>query len=225
MRMMALRWMMHRTRIKVCGITNLTDAASAVKSGVDALGFIFVPKSPRYVDVKTARQIIAHLPPFIDSVGVFINEDLKEVSLIAIDIGLTCLQFHGEEDPAYCLEAARRISSCRIIKAFRVGKHSRSEDFVTYNNVVQAFLLDTYVPDQPGGTGSIFDWQLVPALDLQRPVILAGGLCPENAFAAVRTVRPYGIDANSGIERSPGIKDHARLNKLVDQVRLADGDM
>ncbi len=215
---------MKRTRIKMCGTTNLEDARAAVRAGVDALGFIFVKKSPRFVTVQKAREIVSILPPFVDPVGVFLDFDPKEVAEIAREVGLTCLQLHGKEEPAYCLEVSRLAAPCKVIKAFRVGEQSRAGDFARYHDVVQGFLLDTYVKGLAGGTGETFGWQLVDRLDLQRPVILAGGLCPDNILEAVRKVRPYGIDVNSGVELSPGRKDQKKLGRLVDRVRLADND-
>jgi phosphoribosylanthranilate isomerase len=208
----------------MCGTTNGEDARAAVQAGVDAIGFIFVEKSPRFIAVQKAREIIADLPPFVDPVGVFVDRDLQEMTEIAKEVGLSYLQLHGNEDPGYCLQAARMTGTCKVIKAFRVGEHSRPIDFVKYNNVVQGFLLDTYVKGQAGGTGATFDWQLVERLDLQRPVILAGGLKPENILEAIRAVRPYGVDVNSGVEISPGIKDQAGLCELIRRVRLAESD-
>jgi len=208
----------------MCGTTNSEDARAAVQAGVDALGFIFVERSPRFITVPKAKEIIAGLPPFVDPVGVFIDHDLKEMVEIARGIGLAYLQLHGKEDPDYCLHAARMAGPCKIIKAFRVGEKSEPVDFIKYNNVVKGFLLDTYVKGQAGGTGETFEWQLVERLNLQRPVILAGGLRPENIMEAIRAVKPYGVDVNSGIESSPGIKDHGRLYELIDQVRLTDSD-
>ncbi len=215
---------MVRTRIKMCGTTNLEDARVAVQSGVDALGFIFVTGSQRCITVQKAGEIIACLPPFVDRVGVFMDHDLQEMIRIVREAGLSYLQLHGDEDPDYCLQAGRMAAPCKVIKAFRVGDRSRAEDFLKYNDAVQGFLLDTYVKGQAGGTGATFDWRVIETLDLQRPVILAGGLEPDNILDAVRAVRPYGIDVNSGVERSPGIKDHAKLRALIAGVRLADGD-
>jgi phosphoribosylanthranilate isomerase len=211
-----------RTRIKICGTTNIVDAREAVHSGVDALGFIFVEKSPRYIPAHKAGEVVACLPPFVDRVGVFIDRDVQEVVEIVREVGLTYAQLHGDEDPGYCRQIARMAAPCKVIKAFRVGLENRAADFARYNDVVCGFLLDTYIQGQAGGTGQVFDWRLIEDLDLQRPVILAGGLRPENILEAIRMVRPFGVDVNSGIEISPGIKDHQKLHELIDQVRLAD---
>jgi phosphoribosylanthranilate isomerase len=214
-----------RTRIKMCGTTSIGDAQAAVHSGVDALGFIFVGKSPRYISAAKAKEIVARLPPFVDPVGVFIDCDVQKVLEIVRGVGLSYVQLHGAEDPAYCRHLARMAAPCKVIKAFRVGGESRKADFVKYNDVVRGFLLDTYIKGQAGGTGRTFDWRLIKDLDLQRPVILAGGLRPGNILEAIRMVRPFGVDVNSGAEVSPGIKDHAKIHELIAQVRLADNDV
>lgn len=213
-----------RTRIKICGTTNLEDAEAAVAAGADALGFIFVQASPRAISVRQAADIIRRLPPFVDAVGVFVDRELKEVFEIVRETGLSCIQLHGSEEPDYCRQAARMTAPCRVLKAFRIGVQSRATDFTPFSETVSGFLLDTYVKGQAGGTGEIFDWQIIGKLGLRRPVILAGGLRPENIVEAIRTVRPYAVDVNSGVERSPGIKDHDRLRELIGRVRLADGD-
>ena len=213
-----------RTRIKICGITTIADAQEAVRSGVDALGFIFVEKSPRNISPQKAKEIIACLPPFVDLVGVFIDGEINELVEIIKDVGLSYAQLHGNEDAEYCRQVARLAAPCKVIKAFRVGSESRAADFAGYNDVVRGFLLDTHVKGQAGGTGQAFDWRLIAGLALRRPVILAGGLQPENILEAIRMVRPFGVDVNSGIEVSPGIKDHAKLHQLVSQVRTADNE-
>jgi phosphoribosylanthranilate isomerase len=211
-----------RTRIKMCGTTSIADARAAVHSGVDALGFIFVGKSPRNISTANAREIVACLPPFVDPVGVFIDRDMQDVAEIVREVGLSYVQLHGEEDPAYCKQITRMVTPCKVIKAFRVSEESREADFSKYHDVVRGFLLDTYIKGQAGGTGRTFDWHLIEDLNLQRPFILAGGLRPGNILKAIRMVRPFGVDVNSGVEVSPGIKDHMKLQELTVQVRLAD---
>ncbi len=213
---------MSRTRIKMCGTTNIEDAECAILAGVDALGFIFFKKSLRNISPEKARKIICRLPPFVDSVGVFVDRDLVEVVEIVEHAGLTHVQLHGEEDSEYCKKLALRLPSCKIIKAFRVGEKSTGRDFLHYNDLVTGFLLDTYVKDKAGGTGEIFDWRIVDKLDLQRPVIVAGGLTPENVTGAIEAVQPFAIDINSGVEIQPGVKDHGKLLLLVEKVRQAD---
>jgi phosphoribosylanthranilate isomerase len=211
-----------RTRIKICGITTITDARAAIDAGVDALGCIFAEKSPRCISIAKAKKVAVCLPPFVDLVGVFFDQSLLEVVEIVREVGLTCAQLHGGEDPDYCRQVARMAAPCKVIKAFRIGAESQAAAFVRYNDVVCGFLLDTYIKGQAGGTGRVFDWRLIEDFDLQRPVILSGGLRPENILEAIRTARPFGVDVNSGVEVTPGIKDHQKLHQLIDQVRLAD---
>jgi phosphoribosylanthranilate isomerase len=207
-----------RTRVKMCGTTRLEDALFAVEQGVDALGFIFFEKSPRNIDIDRARQIIVELPPFVDRVGVFVNAPIEKI-LAAAKAGLSVLQLHGSESVEYCQGIRKQIPHCALIKAFRVGDDSRAEEFAPYNDVVDAFLLDTYVKGAEGGTGEVFDWSIIESLGLERPFLLAGGLTPENVTEAIRSATPYGIDINSGVESSPGIKDHTKIASLLDLVR------
>lgn len=209
---------MSRTRVKICGTTNLENALFAVGEGVDALGFIFFPKSPRNIEPAAAREIIASLPLFVDRVGVFVNSPLKELVRIA-SVGLSCIQLHGGESPGYCRELRAALPHCRIIKAFRVSDATTAADIVPYNDVVDAFLLDTYKKGAEGGTGEVFNWDIVEKLDLQRPFLLAGGLDPDNITEAVRAVQPYCLDVNSGVESAPGVKDHNKVATLMAKVR------
>lgn len=213
-----------RTRVKMCGITNSYDAEEGVRAGVDALGFIFVEESPRHVSPENARGIIANLPPFVDCVGVFVDRDPKEVEEIIAYCGLSYAQLHGSEDPKYCERLARLTAPCKVIKAFRVGGETDGDLFDPYNDVAQGFLLDTYSKGIAGGTGMVFDWQIIDRLRLQLPLILAGGLNPDNVREAIRQVRPFAIDVNSGVERTPGMKDEKKLLAFMEQVRLADQD-
>lgn len=203
-----------RVRVKMCGTTRREDALAAVRCGVDALGFILYPKSPRYITPEKIAPIISDLPPFVDRVGVFVDASHQEV-VRAAGCGLSYLQLHGGESPDYCRELRRMMPTCGIIKVFRVGEASRPEDFAPYNDCVDAFLLDTYAKGVPGGTGQTFDWSMIKRLALQGPIILAGGLTPENVAAAIAAARPYAVDINSGVELQPGIKDHQRLERLM----------
>lgn len=207
----------HRTRVKMCGTTRLEDALVAVDCGVDALGFIFYDKSPRYISSEKAARIINQLPPFVDRVGVFVNATIETVADAAA-VGLSVLQLHGTESVEYCRELRLKVPFCSLIKAFRVGDKSRPDHFTPYNGCVDAFLLDTYVQGASGGTGRIFDWSIIEQLQLDRPILLAGGLSPENVLAAITAVHPYAVDINSGIESQPGVKDHTRLKKLLQLV-------
>lgn len=214
-----------RTRIKVCGITRLADARAAVGAGVDALGFIFAPRSPRRVSPEQAREIVAELPPFISRVGVFVDSSLEEVAAVAAASGLTQVQLHGRESVEFCLALRRENTTLSICKSFRVGGGAARPDFSGYRDAVDSILLDTYVKDQEGGTGKSFDWSLVDCSGIGVPAILAGGLGPENIHEAIRTVRPYGVDVNSGVESSPGIKDHLLLRRLTSLVCRADREL
>lgn len=198
----------------MCGTTRLEDALTAVSCGVDALGFIFYDKSPRSIDSAAAAAIIAQLPPFIDRVAVFVNASTSEV-LSTAALGFSYVQLHGSESAEYCREIRRQSPSLGIIKAFRVGAERRADDFSRYNDCVDAFLLDTYAKEAPGGTGKVFDWSIIARLLLQRPVILAGGLSPSNVVDAITRVQPFAVDINSGVEVQPGVKDHARLQDLL----------
>jgi phosphoribosylanthranilate isomerase len=206
-----------RTRVKMCGTTRPEDALAAVCCGVDALGFIFYAKSPRYIPLDQAAQIIKQLPPLVDRVGVFVNAPIKEV-VAAAGVGLSYLQLHGNESVEYCRQIRQQLPYCGIFKAFRVGEESRPEDFIPYNECVDAFLLDTYVHGASGGTGKVFDWSIIERLKLQRPIFLAGGLSPENVVSAIAEVQPFAVDINSGVESQPGVKDHARLKDLLQLV-------
>jgi phosphoribosylanthranilate isomerase len=208
-----------RIRIKVCGITRQEDALCAASAGVDALGFIFHRKSPRYIAPEEARQIIDQLPPFIDTVGVFVDRELEEVEEIIHYCRLSYVQLHGEESPKFCERMVRFVSPCQIIKAFRVGPQTTAEEFEAYTPYVRAFLLDTYDKELVGGTGRSFDWSLIDKLRLARPYILAGGLSADNIGAALQAGKARGVDVNSGVEIRPGIKDHRLVRDFVATVR------
>ena len=214
--------MRKRTRVKICGMGRLEDATVAVNNGVDALGFIFFPKSPRNILPEDAAEIIAGIPLFVDKVGVFVDAPLEKIVEYAQG-GLTCIQLHGTEPVEYCKKLREFLPFCRIIKAFRVSEKSISTHFEPYNMCVDAFLLDTYVEGEKGGTGLVFDWSIVPKLRLCRPVILAGGLSLENIGEAISVVRPYAVDINSGIEDYPGIKNHDKIRKILQIVQTTDG--
>lgn len=211
-----------RFRVKICGMTRPADALCAVEAGVDALGFIFYAKSPRNIDPDAARAIIAQLPPFVDPVGVFVNEELNRVQEIAGFCGLNTIQLHGTETPAYCRELAAALPCCRLLKAFRIGAHSTEGDIAPYADCVQGYLLDTFQKNMVGGTGSAFDWALIDRLQLRRPFLLAGGLDCGNIREALTQVGPYGVDANSGLEDAPGKKNHQQIKTFLAQVRQTE---
>lgn len=204
------------TRIKICGITNKRDAVNASSLGVDMLGFIFYKKSKRYVEPKTARDIINEVPPSVGRVGVFVDEKKDRALEIAEDLSLDILQFHGKETPDYC-EGFKQ--AFKIIKAFRLKDKS---DLAVINNYnADYFLLDTYKTDSIGGTGETFDWRILKDYEFLKPVILSGGLTPGNVQAAIKEVSPYGVDVATGIESSPGKKDIDLMKKFVENVRRA----
>ena len=209
--------MVFRTRIKVCGITCQEDARTAVAAGADGLGFIFVEQSPRLVEPDMVRAITGELPPFVDRVGVFLDEEIELVEEIVHYCRLTLVQLHGSESSEYC----RRLS-CKVIKSFCIRPDSGSEELAAYADVVSGFLLDTYHKHMAGGTGMPFDWKLVEQVKPPGPVILAGGLTPENVGEAIRQVKPFAVDVNSGVEYQPGRKDSEKLKSFVHAVRKAD---
>ena len=202
-------------RIKICGITNEEDALAAARFGADALGFIFAP-SPRRIAPEKARQIIKVLPPLVQTVGVFVDEDLGEVSSVAEMCGLDILQFHGSESADYCDSFDRRV-----IKAIRLRNPHDIKSLAKYDGVVQALLLDTYLPDKVGGTGMTFNWEWALEAGKYGRIILAGGLSPENVAAAISKVKPYGVDASSSLEQSPGVKDHEKIMQFIAEVHQA----
>ncbi len=209
--------MTRRTRIKVCGITTRQDAEAAVDAGADGLGFIFADHSPRKVTPAAAKKIISRLPPFVDAVGVFVDEALDVVEKIVGDCRLTIVQLHGSESTAYC-----GAMPCRVIKAFRVGPELENAALTPYADMVKGFLLDTYHKNMAGGTGKTFNWRLVQKTNPPGPIILAGGLSPANVIEAIKQVRPFAVDVNSGVEYKPGRKDINKLKEFVKKVRMAD---
>jgi phosphoribosylanthranilate isomerase len=200
-------------RVKICGITNLEDALLAAALGADALGFIFYPKSPRVVAPETARAIIKQLPPFVTTVGVFVDEEAAKVRDLAAQVGLDWLQLHGKESPDYCRSLGRRI-----IKGFRIKDQSSLADLAAYRDAAQALLLDTYKKGLPGGTGESFDWQLAREARPFGPIILSGGLTPDNVAEAIATAEPQAVDVASGVEAAPGQKDPAKLRAFFEAV-------
>ena len=193
-------------------MTQLKDAVFAAEQGADAVGFIFYKKSPRSVTMKVVREIILKLPPFVDTVGVFVNESAEKVNKVADYCGLDLVQLHGEESPAFCRKIRRRV-----IKAFRVIDLQSIRQMEKYS--VGGFLLDTFCEDLHGGTGKTFDWNLALPAKKIGPVIMAGGLTPRNIRQAVKQVRPYGVDVCSGVEKSPGIKDLEKVRAFMANIR------
>lgn len=203
------------TWIKICGITNLKDALKATDLGVDALGFILA-LSPRRMDPLSIREITRALPKSLLKVGVFVNEELKEVLRVAEDCNLDALQFHGEESPEYC-----RQVSLPVIKAIRVKDSESLQEVEKYH--FASILLDSFsAAEQAGGTGKTFCWEMAREVRKKRNFILSGGLNPSNVFRAIQMLRPMGVDVCSGVERVPGKKDRFKMTEFVKEVRKAD---
>jgi len=200
-------------------MTRKEDVDLAVSMGVDALGFIFVKESPRYISPEDVQEITADVPPFVDTVGVFSNEDPAIVHEIVQYCGLSVVQLHGSEPPEYS-----ETITCRVVKAFRVNDEMSAEYLVSYKGAVDGFLLDTYQKGVAGGTGQVFDWGLVRHLSPPGPVILAGGLNPDNVAQAIEEVEPFAVDLSSGVELEPGVKDQQKIMDLFAAVkRVNDG--
>ena len=202
-------------KVKVCGITSYEDAAMALDQAVDALGFNFFPSSPRYVSPAEARSIICRLPPLITTVGVFVNvSSAGSLMATALRSGVQVLQLHGDETPEYCNE----LSGCLpLIKALRIGNDGVREDIEAYP--VQAFLLDSRDDALFGGTGRSFNWKAAAQIKRVRPIIVAGGLRPDNVGEAIRALDPYAVDVCSGVESKPGKKDPGKLKAFMNEVR------
>lgn len=206
---------MSAVRSKICGITRIEDALAAAEAGADAIGLVFYPKSPRAVNVQQARAIIAALPPFVTTVGLFVNASRCELNEILDAVPLDLLQFHGDETPADCDGYHRPW-----IKALRVRPGDDLEASCRQYAKASGILLDTYVAGVPGGTGEAFDWSLIPE-HLSKPIILAGGLSADNVGAAIAQVSPYAVDVSGGVEQARGIKDPARIEAFMRAVRQA----
>ena len=201
-----------QVKVKICGMTNLNDVKVAVDGGVDAVGFIFYKKSPRSVTMQAVRKIVLELPPFVDSVGVFVNETAEQINKIADRCNLDRVQLHGNESPTFCKKIRRRV-----IKAIRVKDIQSLKKLSDYP--VSSFLLDTFSEDQYGGTGKVFDWNLAYPAKRYGPIILAGGLTPNNVRQAIQRIQPYGVDVCSGVESQPGIKDHKKMQTFLKNVK------
>ena len=204
-----------RTRIKICGITRTQDARAAAEAGADAIGLVFYPPSPRYLAAERAVEIRDALPPFVQTVALFVNPDAAQVAQVIGRVRPALLQFHGEETPGFCAQFGMPF-----VKACRVRPGVDALEYLRPFSRAAAWLFDSYVPEY-GGAGESFDWSLVPAAS-ERPVILSGGLARENVAEAIRRVRPWGVDVSSGVEAAKGIKDAARIAAFIAEVRNAD---
>lgn len=211
------------TRIKICGITRARDAVVCAEAGADAIGLVFA-RSPRQVTLQQAREIVAALPPFVSAVGVFVNAKAAAILRTVAEVGLSEVQLHGEEAPGLLSS----LGGLRVIKALRVRSKSFLDELSRYAKAgVDGILLDAFAPTARGGSGRRFDWDLVTgardagALDNTPPIILAGGLTPQNVQSAVRRIRPWGVDVSTGVESEPGVKSTEKISRFVAAVRSA----
>ena len=204
-------------KIKICGITNVEDAEVAVAAGADALGFVMYRKSPRWVEPAVARAIVAGLPPFVSAVGVFVNEEAEKVRTLMDECGFALAQLHGDESAVYCQNLGRPV-----LKALRLKDRATFLALAEFQGRanVRGILLDAFSDQAYGGTGQTVDWTLAEEAARSTPVILAGGLSPANVAGAIQMVRPYGVDVSSGVELSPGKKDHHKLKAFIEAARL-----
>jgi len=208
-----LPWGCMSVRIKICGITNPDDASAAVEAGANALGFILYEASPRNISLTVAAQIIRNLPPFVARVGVFVDAPEQFVRAAIAECRFDTLQFHGNESPEFC-----QSFPLKTIKAVRIRSAESLSGLSAYQT--SAWLLDSFVPDKIGGTGEKFNWDVASAAKkFGRPIILAGGLTPENVARAVQQVRPFAVDVSSGVESKPGKKDHEKIRAFIAAAR------
>lgn len=201
-----------RTRVKICGITNVEDALVAVKHGADAIGLVFFNASPRNVTIQQAADIARVIPPFVSVVGLFVNANSSFIHDVITNVGLDLIQFHGDEKQADCTPY-----NLPFIKAVRVKPDTNLVQYAADFPDAKALLLDAYTEGVAGGTGQVFDWKLIPH-NIDKPIILAGGLKVENVGLAIQTVRPYAVDISGGVESAKGIKDAAKIAAFMQQV-------
>lgn len=208
---------MRPTKIKICGITNVRDAIFAVANGADALGFNMFKNSPRAVRLETAAEIVRQLPPYVTSVALLVNHNEQEVKKVIASGAFNLLQFHGDETNDFCASFKKPFT-----KALRVKNVTDLAAEVANFGDSTGILLDTFVEGVYGGTGTRFDWSLLPAID--KPIVLAGGLTVDNVAQAIRQVKPYAVDVSGGVELDKGIKDHKKVTDFIRQVRAADNE-
>lgn len=207
---------MQRTRIKICGITRPEDAKAVVDAGADAIGLVFYPPSPRAVSIQQAQEVVADVPAFVTVTALFVNPSVEEVQSVLDGVRIDLIQFHGDEDDDFCRQFGHPY-----IKALRVRQASDVVALCLRFPSALAVLLDSYKPGVPGGTGETFDWSLVPATP-PKPIILAGGLDPENVNHAIDVVHPFALDVSGGVEAAKGIKDHGKITAFVNEVYRVD---
>ena len=203
---------MARTRIKVCGICSVDDALDAIEAGVDAIGMVFYEKSPRHISLEQASAITAAVPPFVTTVGLFVDSDVQFIEKVISQAGIDLLQFHGDEEESFCSRFGRPY-----IKALRMTQQTNVQDFCKSYHTAKGLLIDSFTPGIPGGTGKTFDWNLIPA-EIPLPVILAGGLNSDNVIEALSQVKPWAVDVSSGVEESPGKKNLRKIRQFVQAV-------
>lgn len=207
-----------KTRTKICGLTRPQDIQSAVQAGVDAIGLVFYPPSPRAVNIEQAIDLVKYIPPYVQVVGLFVNATLEEISEICRQVPIDILQFHGDESPEQCQNIAQKLGR-RWYKAIQVKDDmdilQTIQPYQQYG--ASAILLDAYHPDLKGGTGHSFDWTTFPKADI--PLILAGGLNPENVADAITLTQPYAVDVSGGVEQTKGVKDSEKMRKFIENVR------
>ena len=204
-----------RTRVKICGITRTADARAAAEAGADAIGLVFYPPSPRYLSTERAVEIRDALPPFVQTVALFVNADAAQIAQVIGRVHPAMLQFHGDEAPQFCAQFG-----LPYVKACRVRAGVDVLGYLQPFSSAAAWLVDSFVPEY-GGVGECFDWSLIPAAR-GRPLIVSGGLERDNVGRAIRAVRPWGVDVSSGVEAAKGIKDAAKMAAFVAEVRNAD---
>ena len=204
-------------KIKICGITNLEDAEAAVEAGADALGFVFYAQSPRCIEPAVAQRIIAQLPPFVLPVGVFVNHDQDTIRNVFDECGLAFAQLHGDETPTFCESLGRPV-----LRALRPRDRGSLLALAEYRGRVgvRGFVVDVFSSEAYGGTGQTVDWSLAQEVAQTTPILLAGGLTPSNVQEAIQHVQPYGVDVSSGVEETPGKKNHEKIRAFTHAVRL-----
>ncbi len=205
-------------RVKICGITRPEDGLAAARLGVDAIGLVFYDPSPRAVTLAQARDIVAALPPFMTTVALFVDPEPQAVEAVLNVVKVDLLQFHGDESPSFCASFARPF-----IKAIRMHDGIKLDEMAERYSEAQGLLLDTYVDGVAGGTGQAFDWKKAPR-DFSQPIILAGGLNPNNVAEAITTAHPYAVDVSGGVEAEKGIKDAAKMAALMGAVRRVNNE-
>ena len=205
-----------RTRVKICGFTQAKDAVAAANLGVDAIGLVFYPPSPRHVSIEQAKEIVAALPAFVTVVALFVDEQESQIREVLSHVSIDCIQFHGDESAVAC-----RVYNKPYMKAIRMKPGLDIMEIAAQYNDATALLLDAYHPGIKGGSGSRFDWDLIPE-QCSLPVILAGGLQVDNVKQAIESVKPYALDVSSGVEAEKGVKDVAKMTAFIQQINEGD---